>query len=126
MKLLITALVLAIVGVLVWKLWKPFLEPPLKQVEEGKANLYFFYTEWCGFSKKAQPEWTKLEDALKGSSVTPIQVNCETDRATCSLYGVEGYPTVVLETKKGRQTYPKRITEQGLLQFLHGKEGVRL
>jgi thiol-disulfide isomerase/thioredoxin len=126
MKLLITVLALAIVGVLVWKLWTPVLDPPKKEVPQGKSNLYFFFTNWCGFSQKAMPEWQAIEEALQGSSVTPIRVNCEEERATCSLYGVEGYPTVIFESTAGTQTYSDRITKTRLLQFLHGKEGAHL
>lgn len=126
MQLLITVLALAIVGVLVWKLWRPVVDPPKKQVPEGKSNLYFFYTNWCGFSQKAMPEWEDLEEALQGSSVTPVRVNCEEERARCSLYGVEGYPTVIFESTSGTQTYSGPVTKAGLLQFLHGKEGARL
>lgn len=126
MQLLITVLALAIVGVLIWKLWRPVVDPPKKQVPEGKSNLYFFYTNWCGFSQKAMPEWEDLEEALQGSSVTPVRVNCEEERAKCSLYGVEGYPTVIFESTSGTQTYSGRVTKAGLLQFLHGKEGARL
>jgi thiol-disulfide isomerase/thioredoxin len=126
MKLLITVLALTIVGVLVWKLWTPAVDPPKKQVPAGKSNLYFFYTEWCGFSQKAMPDWKALEQALQGSSVTPTRVNCETERATCSLYGIEGYPTVVFESSAGTQTYSGRITKSNVLQFLRGKEGVHL
>lgn len=126
MQLLITVLSLAIVGVLIWKLWRPVVDPPKKQVPEGTSNLYFFYTNWCGFSQKAMPEWEDLEEALRGSSVTPVRVNCEEERARCSLYGVDGYPTVVFESTSGTQTYSGRVTKSGLLQFLHGKEGARL
>jgi thiol-disulfide isomerase/thioredoxin len=126
MKLVITALLLAIVGVLVWKLWVPTVDPPKIKVPTGKANLYFFYTDWCGFSQKAMPEWSKIETALQGTTVTPMRVDCETARAKCSLYGIEGYPTVVFESTSGTQTYSGRITKDGVLQFLRGKEGVRL
>lgn len=126
MKLLITLLALTIVAVLVWKLWAPSLDPPKKQVPEGTSNLYFFYTDWCGFSQKAMPAWSETEAALQGTSVTPVRVNCERDRATCSLYGVEGYPTVIFESTSGTQTYSGRITKANLLQFLRGKEGARL
>lgn len=126
MKLLITVLALAIVGVLVWKLWTPVLDPPKKVVPKDTANLYFFYTNWCGFSQKAMPEWQAIETALGGTSVNPVRVDCETDRATCSLYGIEGYPTVVFESTSGTQTYSGRITKSSVLQFLRGKEGVHL
>lgn len=126
MKLLITALALTIVGVLVWKLWRPTLDPPKTEIPEGTSTLSFFYTDWCGFSQKAMPEWEAIETALRGSSVTPRRVNCESERAKCSLYGIEGYPTVVFESTSGTQTYSGRITKDKVLYYLRGKEGVHL
>ena len=126
MKLLIAGLALAIIGVLVWKLWTPVLDPPKKEVPQGKANLYFFFTNWCGFSQKAMPEWRTIEQSLQDTSVTPVRVDCETERALCSLYGIEGYPSVVLESASGTQPYSGRITKTEVLRFLHGKEGVHL
>jgi hypothetical protein len=56
-------LVLAFVAIafLVYKMWKPLLTPPKSVVPKNEARMYFFYTDWCGFSKKAMPEWAKLE-----------------------------------------------------------------
>ena len=57
----ILALALAIVAFLVYKLWKPMLKAPKAKLQPNEARIYFFYTDWCGFSQKAMPEWEKLE-----------------------------------------------------------------
>ena len=33
---------------------------PKRPTKEGTAKLYFFHTEWCGFCKKAKPEWEQM------------------------------------------------------------------
>ena len=130
MKELIIVLAILVIAVLVYKLWKP-MSKPKREVPPGEARLYFFYTDWCGFSQKAMPEWEKLEGELSKTSyfgkthVSPVRVNAEEDRKTAMLYEIDAYPTIVLETKSGITEYTKRPTTEGLLQFLReslGKE----
>jgi thiol-disulfide isomerase/thioredoxin len=129
MNTLLIVLAFVLVGLLVYRFWKPMIQPPKREVKPNEANLYFFYTNWCGFSQKAMPEWSKFEEKLKGASsfgktkVKAISVDCEADRAMCTLYDIQGYPTVVLETKSGVIEYGKRVTESNLLAFLRESLG---
>ena len=83
MSTLLAVLAVVLLGILVYKFWKPMIQPPKRAVKANEANLYFFYTNWCGFSQKAMPEWTKLEAKLKSESyfgkthVNAIAVDCE-------------------------------------------------
>jgi thiol-disulfide isomerase/thioredoxin len=135
MNNLILFLALAILVLLVYRVWEPFVVSPKREVPVGSANLYFFYTDWCGFSQKAMPEWEKLEAALSKSSVfgttrvKPVRVNAEEDRKTALLYEVNGYPTIMLETSSVLRVYEGKRTSDALLQFLRetlGKENVSL
>ncbi len=129
MNTILVVLVLVVLGLLVYKFWKPMIQPPKRDVKPNEANLYFFYTNWCGFSQKAMPEWTKLEGLLKNESyfgkthVNAVAVDCEADRAMCTLYGIDGYPTVILETKSGLTDFTKKPTTAGLLAFLRQSLG---
>ena len=124
MNVLLTVLAFLLLGLLVYKLWKPMIQTPKREVKPNQANLYFFYTNWCGFSQKAMPEWAKLEEKLKRESyfgkthVNAIPVDCEADRAMCTLYDIQGYPTVILETKSGLQEFKGRATFSNLMNFL--------
>ena len=117
----VTVLAFAILAILVYRFWKP---KPKREVPVGEARLYFFYTEWCGWSQKAMPEWEKLEQDLKQVSrfgkthVTPVRVNAEEDRETAMLYEIEAFPTIVLETSDGLYSYDKVPKAEGLLAFL--------
>jgi len=131
MNTILIVLAFVAVCILVYKLWKPFLRPPMKKLPDNEANLYFFYTDWCGHSQKAMPEWEKLEQSLKTNSefgtttVKAIRVDCEKDKKTAMLYGINAYPTVILETKDGIIDYNKRVDEPTLTTFLRqslGKE----
>lgn len=125
--MLLVVLAFVVLGILVYKFWKPTVQPPKREVKPNEANLYFFYTNWCGFSQKAMPEWTKLEtggDKYFGKThVNVSSVDCEADRATCSLYNITGYPTVLLETKEGVYTFDKRVTYSNLMNFLRDTLG---
>lgn len=118
---IVTVLAFAILAILVYRFWKP---KPKREVPVGEARLYFFYTDWCGWSQKAMPEWEKLEQDLKQISrfgkthVTPVRVNAEEDRETAMLYEIEGFPTMLLETSDGLHTYDKVPKAEGLLAFL--------
>lgn len=129
MNTLLVVLAFVALGILIYKFWKPMIQPPKREVKPNEANLYFFYTNWCGFSQKAMPEWTKLEEKLKGSAyfgkthVNAIAVDCEADRAMCTLYGIDAYPTVILETKTGLTDFTQRVTTSNLLAFLRQSLG---
>jgi thiol-disulfide isomerase/thioredoxin len=105
------------------------VQPPKREVKPNEANLYFFYTNWCGFSQKAMPEWSKLEETLKReplfgkTRVNAVPVDCETDRARCTLYDIQGYPTVILETKSGLTEFGQGVTHATLLSFLRQSLG---
>lgn len=129
MNTFLIVLSLVALGILVYRFWKPVVTPPKRDVKPNEANLYFFYTNWCGFSQKAMPEWEKLEASLRNDSyfgkthVNLVQVDCEKDKAMCTLYGVNAYPTVVLETKEGLTDYDKRPTAEALRGFLRQQLG---
>jgi thiol-disulfide isomerase/thioredoxin len=128
MTLVIVLAFVALV-ILVWKLWKPVVRPPKQDVPPNEARILFFYTDWCGFSQKAMPEWEKLEKALAGDGyfgkthVTAVKVDAEKDQKTASLYGINAYPTVVLETSTESIDFEKRVTAENLLTFLRRNLG---
>ncbi len=124
MTWLVTLLAFVAIALLVWKIWKPVVKPPKREVPVNEARITFFYTDWCGFSQKAQPEWAKLEAALEKTSyfgkthVTAVKVDAEKDQKTATLYDVQAYPTVVLETHEGSYDFDRRVTAENLLTFL--------
>lgn len=129
MNRIVLALAFVALVILVWKLWKPVVAPPKQEVPPNEARLYMFYTEWCGFSQKAQPEWNKLEKKLGSTGyfgkthVTPIKVDAEKDKKLATLYEIAGYPTVILETSTGRYDFDKRVTYDNLMAFLRSRLG---
>lgn len=121
---LVLVLTFAILILLLYRFWEPFVVSPKREVPVGTANLYFFYTDWCGFSKKAMPEWEALETKLKETPVfghtrvTPVRVNGDRERALTTLYQIEGYPTIKLETSSLLTDYSGKRTVGDILAFL--------
>jgi thiol-disulfide isomerase/thioredoxin len=126
---LVLMLSLAIVVLLAYRFWEPFTVGPKRDVPVGTATLYFFYTNWCGHSKKAMPEWETLEARLKESPVfgttrvKAVRVDAEEDRALTTLYEVEGYPTIKLETSSLLTDYSGKRTSGDILEFLRDTLG---
>jgi hypothetical protein len=65
-----------------------------------------------------------LEEKLRESpvfgttKVTPVRVNGDSERALISLYEIEGYPTIKLETSSALIEYTGKRTVADLLSFL--------
>ena len=116
--LILGVILVALIVYRVW--WKPILMPAVKETLPGTATLYMVYTNWCGFSKKALPEWDKLPStATYGSTtVTVKKIDCEKQTDMCTQYDIKSYPNVKLETSGGLREYTGQITYEGLTAFL--------
>ena len=128
----IQAAILVFLAVIVYRFWRT---QPKREVKTNTARLYFFYTTWCGYSKKAMPEWEKVKAELNTSSVfgkttvEPVDIDAEKDPKTSSLYEVAGYPTIKLETSSGVYDFDRSVTHDNIMNFLRetlGKEPHRL
>jgi len=76
-------------------------------LEDKKADLYLFYTDWCPHCKKTKPEWEQLKKQhqnnkkINGYTLSFIEVDCEANPELANKYNITGYPTIKLV--KGNQ-----------------------
>jgi thiol-disulfide isomerase/thioredoxin len=128
----IQAAIFVLLLVIAYRFWKT---QPKREVKNNTARLYFFYTTWCGYSKKAMPEWEKVKADLNTSpvfgktTIEPVEIDADKDRKTTSLYEVAGYPTIKLETSSGVYDFDRSVTHDNIMNFLRetlGKEPHRL
>ena len=91
--------------------------------DEQGIELYYFYTDWCPYCKKARPIWDKLkkkyENApVNGKTVSFKEVNCEKEEGLADKFNIEGYPTIKLV--KGNQVidYDAKPNDKNLKEFL--------
>lgn len=90
---------------------QPFLKKPEHfEGEDPHATFYFFYTTWCGWSKKAWPHWKEFERLMKTRKVTYggkelklVSVDAEEHSKMAKDFDVKGYPSFRLQS--GGHTY---------------------
>jgi thiol-disulfide isomerase/thioredoxin len=88
-------------------------------------SIMYFYTEWCPYCKKAEPEWKKFQkyvDNINNTNdynVTLTAVDCDEKKSVADKYKVEGYPTVKLFYKGEVQDFDAKVTNENLVQFLN-------
>lgn len=72
-----------------------------------------FYTSWCGHCRALEPKFKELGKLLKNDKNIGIgAVDCDIDRATCSKYGVSGFPALkAIIAGKGKSYNGARETE---------------
>jgi thiol-disulfide isomerase/thioredoxin len=94
---------------------QPILFPADEQFTAGEDGviLYFFYTTWCGWSKKAWPHWNELKRLFEtrhvtygGREVSLVAVDAEKNPALAKQFHVVGYPSFRLRTPDQVLEYP--------------------
>ena len=90
---------------------------------DGKGWFVKFYAPWCGHCQKLAPTWDKLERE-NNASVNVGKVDCtqEDNKATCSSYGVKGYPTLIYFPADSTQYY-KYAGKRDITSFLEFTNG---
>jgi thiol-disulfide isomerase/thioredoxin len=69
---------------------------------DNNLKCTMYYTTWCGYCKKAKPEWEKItaefnDKLINGTKVLVTKVDCDQDPDAAKQAGVEGYPTFKFE-----------------------------
>ena len=80
-----------------------------------------YYTDWCGYSQSALPEWEKfkkLADKKYKGKVSIKKVDCEKEKAVCKAASVEGYPTIKFECDGKVTDYDGERKKSGFISFL--------
>ena len=88
-----------------------------------EIDIYYFFTEWCPYCKKARPIWDNLkeqynEKLFNGKTLNFKEVDCEKNEQMADRFNIEGYPTIKLV--KGNQVvdYDAKPDAESLQEFL--------
>jgi len=71
--------------------------------EKSKIKIYNFNTDWCGWSKRLEPDWQTLTNTANKDLFDVINVKCDNEKdpnyALCSdnKYDIQGFPTIIAD-----------------------------
>jgi thiol-disulfide isomerase/thioredoxin len=96
---------------------------PSHQQPKSTLKCIMFFTEWCGYCKKAKPEWERLRVEMDGKVVADKRivitgVDCDKDEATAKRYGINAFPTFKFEIDGQVLDYSGENTFDGFKRFI--------
>jgi len=122
-NLLIFGVVVTVVGVAFLIYRNKKVKAVQKRDDEMVCEIFYFYTPWCPYCKKARLEWDKFKEPLQrttrdGYLLLFTEVDCDANEALANKFAVESYPTIKC-VKDGTVTdYDARPSLATLNQFL--------
>ena len=93
--------------------------------EPDIAKIYYFYTQWCPFCKKARPEWDKAKEKFEGQVINNykihfLEVDCDAKTNEEMVKDIEGYPTIKLFLPDGKAVeYDSKPDSETLALFIN-------
>lgn len=104
-----------------------FIKSKLKKKEEPNkvktCELFYFYTTWCPYCKKAMVEWNNFKaewnhKTLNGYVLQFREVDCDANESLAAKYNVTKYPTIKLVKDDIVIDYDAKPTIDSLTRFL--------
>lgn len=102
-------------------------------IDDEAITFYFFYTTWCGWSKKAWPHWNELKRFFEtrnvtygGHKVKLTAIDAEQHRDMAKRFHVESYPAFRLKTSEQIFEYGHKPSVEKFREFLTRTLGYEL
>ena len=112
-----------IIGIVFFVLWTQGVFTPKKKTGDKTIDLYYFYTAWCPYCKKAMQEWNKFkaewnQKTYEGYTIQFHEVDCDIQEALADKYEVTQYPTVKMVKDDSVIHFDAKPTVHSLTAFL--------
>ena len=92
-----------------------------KNSQKGGADiptLNLFKSDSCGHCINFKPLWKELQNELK-DKVNFKVFDAQTDRKIMQTYGIEGYPTLILEKGNNKVEFNDYRTKENIINFIN-------
>ena len=116
-----------------WFIIQPFLKQPEHFDNSKDATFYFFYTTWCGYSKKACPHWNEFKRLIEtrkvtygGKEVKLVAVDAEEHSKMAKNFDIKGYPSFRLQIAGKTYEYEGAPSVDKFREFLKKTLGYEL
>ena len=83
-----------------------------------KNTIYLFKAVWCGHCKAFMPTWEKLQKEM-GKKVNFVTYDSDANSEEIKKYGIEGFPTIILQTHDKAVEYVGPRDENSLIEFIN-------
>ena len=84
---------------------------------QEKPTLVLFKAEWCGHCRNFKPTWEAMKNSL--TNVEFKTYDADKDEVEMSKYGVEGFPTIILENDNKTIEYNGDRTVDNIIHFVN-------
>ena len=116
-------LTVILICIFIYILKRKFTKKTPTTNEPKSCELFFFYTSWCPYCKKAVVEWNKFKSewnhkTLDGYSILFREVDCDINESLATKYNVTTYPTIKLMKDDTVIDYDAKPTVDSLTRFL--------
>ncbi len=81
-----------------------------------KDQVLFFYHPSCGHCIEFKPAW---EEVKKQIDMPCKDINCQDNPEKCSSYGIEGYPTILVEKNGKKYEFKDKRTVENVVSFIN-------
>ena len=95
--------------------------------DDNEVIIYFFYTDWCPYCKKAKPEWNEFKKEVNESvfysnsyNIVFEEIDCDKNTSLANKYKIDSYPTIKLVYQNKIYDYDAKPNSDNLMAFLEG------